>query len=230
MDGQDRGVSISGSVGYGVLNLAAVDAKNAADVAGWTARGVPLSDFASVKQSPCFSGRVAYRYTREFAISLNASAFSKSTSASYSGSDTHLQLDRSVSATDITFGVAYYPALQPRGFQWYLQTTLGAIVARASANAVGEQASKQGAVTVMVPLVNSQANYTKTKTCAAFFVGADAALLGGTFLKAEGGYRIAAVGQLNADIIDFGVSGTQMSTTLFDYSGFIVSLGVGITL
>ena len=228
MEGQDRGVSVTGSGGYGIFNLAAVDAKNAADVAGWSALGVPLSNFVSVKQSPFFSGRVTYRTTREFAVSLYASTFSKSASASYRGSDTQLQLDRSVGATDITVGIAYYPAAQPYGFQWYLQTNLGVILARASANAYGEQASKQGAVTVMVPLVNSEANYRKTKTCAAFCLGADVPLSSGVFLKGEGGYRVAQVGQLNADTVDFGVPGTQISTTIFDYSGLVVSLGVGI--
>jgi hypothetical protein len=151
-------------------------------------------------------------------------------SASYSGSDTQLQLDRSVGATDITVGIAYYPSQQPYGFEWYVQTNFGAILARASANAHGQQASKQVAITVMVPLVNSEANYKRTKTCALFSVGVDVPLLSGVFLRGEGGYRVAQVGQLNGDSIDFSVSGTQMSTTLFDYSGFIVSLGVGVTL
>jgi hypothetical protein len=141
-----------------------------------------------------------------------------------------LQLERSVGATDLSLGVAYYPAVQPYFFQWYLQVNLGVILARATAKAVGTQAAKPAGDIVMVPLVDSEGKYKKTKASAAFFVGADMPLFLRVFLKGEAGYRVAQVGELDGDITRFGVQSNESSTTLFDFSGFVVSVGVGIEL
>jgi hypothetical protein len=225
---QDRTFSITGSAGYSLLSLGAVDAKNASDVVGWNALGIPVNDFASLKQSPFFSGRATYRYTRDFALSLHGSYFSKTVSSSYSGPDAVLQLDRSVSATDLMLGVAYYPDLQPYLFQWYLQANVGVILARATARAVGTQATKPGGTVVMVPLVDSEGKYKKAQTSAALFVGADMPLIRHVFIRGEAGYRVAQVGELDGDITRFGVQSNESSTTMFDFSGVLVSMGVGV--
>lgn len=227
---QDRTVSITGSAGYGLLSLGGVDAKNASDVVGWNNLGIPVSDFASVKQSPFFSGRITYRYTRDFAVSMYGSYSSKTVSSSYNGSNAVLQLDRNVGATDLSLGVSYYPAIQSYLFQWYLQVNLGVILARATAKAVGTQATKPAGFIVMVPLVDSEGKYKKAKTSAAFFVGADIPLFQQVFAKGEAGYRVAQVGELDGDITRFGVQSNEPSTTLFNFSGFVASIGVGIEL
>ena len=228
--GQDRTFSITGSVGYSLLSLGAVDAKNASDVVGWSNLGIPVSNFGSVKQSPFFSGRISYRYTRDFSVSIYGSYFSRAVSSSYDGSDAVLQLERSVGATDLSLGIAYFPAAQPYLFQWYLQVNLGVILARGTAKAVGSQAAKPADVVVMVPLVDTEGKYKKAKTSAAFCVGADMPLFQRVFLKGEAGYRVAQVGELDGDITRFGVQSNETSTTSFNFSGFVVSVGVGITL
>jgi hypothetical protein len=81
-----------------------------------------------------------------------------------------------------------------------------------------------------VPLVDSDGNCKKAKTSAAFFVGADVPLFLRVFLKGEAGYRVAQVGELDSDITRFGVQSDGSSTTLFNFSGFVVSVGVGIEL
>jgi hypothetical protein len=226
--GQDRSISIVGSAGYGFLGLEAVDEKNASDVVGWANLGIPVNDFASVKQSPFFSGRMTYRYSRDFAVSLYASYFSESVTSSYEGADATLHLDRSVAATDLSLGISYYPALQPYVLEWYVRVNLGVLLARASARALGEAATKPGGVIVMVPLVDSEGKYTKAKTSAGFFVGADVPLSRQLFLTGEAGYRVAHVGQLDGDITRSGVQSTETSSTAFDYSGILFSVGVGL--
>jgi hypothetical protein len=227
---QDRTFSISGSAGYGLLNLGSVDDKNASDVAGWSSLGIPLGGFTSLKRSPFYSARMTYRSTRDFAVSVYASYFSESVSTSYDGTDAILHLDRSVGATDLALGLAYYPPSQPYFLQWYLQANLGILMAHAAARAIGEQATKPGGVVVMVPLVDSQGEYKKTKTSASFFVGVDLPLLRGFFLNGQAGYRVSQTGQLEGDITRFGVQSSESSTTMFDFSGFLFSLGVGIEL
>jgi hypothetical protein len=225
---QDRSFSIVGSAGYGFLSLEAVDAKNASDVVGWANLGIPVNDFASVKRSPFFSGRMTYRYTRDFAVSLYGSYFSESVSSSYEGPEATLHLDRSVAATDLSLGISYYPALQPYVLEWYIRVNFGLILARASARALGEAATKPGGVIVMVPPVDSDGKYTKAKTFAGFFVGADVPLSRQIFLTGEAGYRVAQVGQLDGDITRSGVQSVEMSSTTFDYSGILLGIGLGI--
>jgi hypothetical protein len=227
---QERTFSITGSAGYSVLGLSAVDEKNASDVTGWGALGIPVSNFASVKQSPFVSGRMSYRFSRELGFSVYGSYFSKSVSSSYEGTDAMLHLDRTVGATDLSLGVAYYPASQPYFLQWYLQVNLGVIMARASTKAFGTQNTKPTDVGFTSPLVDSQGEYKKTKPIATFIIGADIPLLAGIFLRGEAGYRSAQVGQLDGDISQSGVHSNEISTTSFDFSAFVVSLGVGITL
>jgi len=228
--GQDRTFSITGSAGYSLLSLGAVDDKNASDVVGWGNLGIPVSSFSSVKQSPLFSGRISYRFSREIAFSIYGSAFSKSVSSSYDGPDAMLHLDRSVGATDLSLSVAYYPAVQPYFLQWYLQVNLGVLLARASTKAVGTQNTKPAGVGIASSLVDSEGDYKKTKPDASFSVGADVPLLAGMFLKGEAGYRFAQMGQLEGDITQYGVHSTETSTTSFDFSGFMISVGVGIEL
>ena len=228
--GQDRTFSITGSAGYGILSLSAVDAKNASDVVGWGSLGIPVNDFASVKQSLFFSGRMTYRYSRDFSVSLYGSYFSKTVYSSYDGSNAVMQLERSVGATDLSLGIAYYPRAQPYLFQWYLQVNFGVFLPRVTAKTVGTQATKPAGFIIMVPLIDTDARYKKTKTFAAFFVGADMPLFQHVFLKGEAGYRVAQMGELDGEISRFGVQNNQPSVTLFDFSGFLVSLGVGIEL
>lgn len=228
--GQDRTFSMTGSAGYSLLSLGSVDDKNASDVIGWTKLGIPVSDFASVKQSFFLSGRLTYRFSREIAFSVYASSFSTSVSSSYNGPDAVLRLERSVGATDLALGVAYFPAAQPYFLQWYLQVDLSVLLARASTKAIGTQNTKPTDIGVVSPLVDSEGDYRKTKPCAAFSVGADVPLLAGIFLNGEAGYRFAMVGQLNGDITQSGTHSSETSATSFDFSGFLVSLGIGIEL
>jgi hypothetical protein len=227
---QDRTFSITGSAGYGVLSLGAVDEKHASDVVGWTNLGIPINDFASVKPSPFFSGRMTYRYSRDFSVSLYGSYFSKTVYSSYDGSDAVLQLERSVGGTDLSLGIAYYPTAQPYLFQWYLQANFGIFMARVTAKTVGTQATKPAGFIIMVPLVDTDARYKKTKTYAAFFVGADVPLFQQVFLKGEVGYRVAQMGELDGEITRFGVQTNQPSVTVFNFSGLVASLGIGIEL
>ena len=228
--GQDRSFSITATAGYGFLSLNAVDAKNASDVEGWGRLGIPVSTFASVKHAPYVSGRITYRSSRDFSFSIYGSYFSNTVSSNHHSQDAVLQLDRSVGATDLTLGISYYPALQPYFMEWYLQAHVGVIFARARARAVGSQASKPAGVIIMIPLVDSEGIYRKTKTSALFFVGADLPLAHPLFFKGEVGYRVAQVGEMNGDIRRFDVQSSESSITVFDFSGILINIGVGFQL
>jgi hypothetical protein len=227
---QDRTFSISGSAGYSFLSLGIVDAKNASDVVGWNNLGIPVSDFPSVRQSPFFSGRLTYRSTRDLGFSVYGAYFSKSVVSAYVGPDASLQLERSVGATELSLGVTYYPAVQPYFLQWYLGVNLGVFYARASTRAFGTQSTKPSDVGISSPLVDSEGAYKETKPSVSLSVGADMPLLLGIFMKGEAGYRFSQIGQMSGDITQSGVHSIETSTTSFDFSGFLISVGVGFEL
>jgi len=220
--------SLSGSVGYAILNLKQVDADNASDVQGWNRLGIPVDLLGSVKQSGFLSARVTYRYTREFGFSLTAHDQSKEVKTSSEGADATLSLTRGVGSTDVLLGITYYPSVQPYFLEWYLEVGLGALFGRGNANAHGTQTVKVSGMPTLAPLVETDATYKKSKTAVAFSLGADARILRPFFFHLEGMYRFAPLGTLEGDIIRSGEHSTQASITEFDYSGFLISAGIGI--
>jgi hypothetical protein len=220
--------SLSGSVGYAILRLNQVDDDNRADVEGWNALGIPLGPLGSLKQSSLLSGRLAYRSNREIGFSLTVHDQSKEVTTDYEGSDAMLSLKRGVSSTDVLLGISYYPSAQPYFLEWYVEVGVGVIMGRANANAHGTQTVKVGSTTTLTPLVDTDGTYKKSRTVATFCLGAEIRILRPFFLHFEGAYRFAPLGTLNGDINRSGQHSTQDSVTEFDYSGFLISGGVGI--
>jgi len=223
---QYRKWSIAASIGYNRLNLDAVDEKNQADVDGWGNQGIPVGKFASVQRSPFYSAGVRYRYDREVAISLTASYWSKTVSSSYNGPDAALQLDRGVGSTDVVLGIAYYPTARPYFLEWYIQTSLGLVMAHATARAVGSRMQKDGPVLTPVLFVDTDGTSAKSRISAGLSMGADIRLFGGFSLTLAAGYRVAQLGVLESDITRFGQHSKEPTTIEFDYSGVLVSAGL----
>ena len=222
---QYRKWSITAAVGYNRLNLDAVDEKNQSDVDGWGNQGIPVGTFASVQRSPFYSAGVRYRYDREIAISLTASYWSKTVSSSYDGPDAVLHLDRGVGSTDVVLGIAYYPSARPYILEWYIQTSLGLAMARASARAAGSRMRKDGSVLIPVLFVDTEGTSAKSKMSVGLSMGADMRLFGGFSLTMAAGYRFAQLGILESDITRFGQLSKEPTTIEFDYSGVQVSAG-----
>jgi len=222
---QYRKWSITAAVGYNRLNLDAVDEKNQSDVDGWGNQGIPVGTFASVQRSPFYSAGVRYRYDREIAISLTASYWSKTVSSSYDGPDAVLHLDRGVGSTDVVLGIAYYPSARPYILEWYIQTSLGLAMARASARAAGSRMQKDGSVLIPVLFVDTEGTSAKSKMSVGLSMGADMRLFGGFSLTMAAGYRFAQLGILESDITRFGQLSKEPTTIEFDYSGVQVSAG-----
>jgi hypothetical protein len=227
---QYRKWSITGSVGYAVLNLDAVDNKNESDVEGWGRQGYPVGPFASVKRPLFYSTGVGYRVDREFGISLTASYWSRTVSTSYNDPYSSLLLDRGVASTDIVLGIAYYPSAQPFLLEWYIQANLGLAVARATGKAVGFQTEKTSGVTTTIQFVDTDGILKKTRTSAGLSLGANVPLFHGISLNAEAGYRFAQMGSMEGTVTRFGETTAETTTMEFNYSGFLLTVGIRLVL
>jgi len=220
--------SLSGSVGYAFLSLTQVDGDNASDVEGWNVLGIPIGPLGSLKQSTLFSARLAYRSTKEIGFSLTVHDQSKEVSTSYEGTDATLSLRRGAGSTDVLLGINYYPPEQPYFLEWYVEVGVGVIVGRANANAHGTQTVKVAGMPTLAPLVETDATYKKSRTAVAFCLGADMKIFRPIFIHFEGAYRFAPLGTLDGDVTRSGQHSTQPSVAEFDYSGLLLSGGIGI--
>jgi len=227
---QDRIWSFTASAGYAFLSLDEVDDDNSADVQGYNRMGVPVSAFESVKRSPFFAARARYRLSREFAFSLTGFYNTKKVSTSYSSPAAALSLTRSVGSTDISLGIDYIPPSQLYFLEWYVRLDATLVLARAAAEARGTQTVKVDGVPTIVLTDETRATYKKSKLGVGVCIGADVPLSRSVFLHIEGGYRLARVGALDGDITQLGEQFTEKSTIEFNYSGFLLSAGVGFTL
>jgi len=230
LNAQDRSWSISGSVGYARLSLDDVDGDNSADAEGWNRQGIPVGAFASMKWSPVFSGRVQYRLNREFAFSLTALYNSKRVTASYNSPEASLSLIRTVGSSGVSLGIAHFPSAQPYFLQWYLQVDMALTFARATAEAYGTRTVKVGGEPTLIPLAETSGTYKKSKVTVGIFLGADVPIVRPMFFRFEAGYRVAQFGKLGGDVTRFGEHTTETTTVEFDYSGFLLTAGVGMAL
>jgi len=226
--GQYRKLSVTASVGYSSLNLSEVDDKNRSDAAGWAAQGLPVSQFASLKQSPFYKAGVSYRLEREFGFSLSWSYWRKSVSASYNGPDATLSLERGVGSTDYTLGVSYYPDFQFSFLEWYFRTDIDLEFARATASATEIRTLTIQGTILPTPFVETEALYKKTKTAFGLTLGADVRIVRHVFVKGEATYRFAQLGTMEGTIYEFGVPSVETSLTNFDFSGILLSTGLRI--
>lgn len=213
-----------------MLHLNGVDAKNQSDIEGWNAQGIPVGPLESLKQSPFYTAGISYRFDREYALSLTSLYWSKTVSSSYSGTDATLQVDRGVSSTDIALGILYYPANQSSFFEWDIRTNIGLTMARATSKAAGSSLKKIGGVITLAPFVDTDATYKTNKLTVSITAGLDRQLVSNLHLKVEAGYRFAQMGTMDGDVTSFGVHTTETSTTVFDYSGILISAGLAFEI
>lgn len=220
--------TFSASVGYATLEMTAVDDDNRNDVEGFNDAGIPIGPFPLLNASPFFTGKVHYRLDREFGASLRVQYFSKEVSTRFEHPDEFLHLTRSVGATDIAGALIYYPQFQPYAFEWYIELNIALTFARARATANGEKNFKIDGQTNFVKTFDSDGNYKKSKLGVGIGTGVTMALTGPLFLRGEVSYKFAQMGTMDGTVRRFDSTTPQGTTIEFNFSGFLLSAGVGV--
>lgn len=219
---------VSASAGYSTLQMEQVNNDLQADVESWNALGIPIDAFPSLDSAPYVTLKGVYRHTREFGFSCNLSYFSKEVSTEYNGTEETLLLQRGVSSTNLLFGILYYPAAKPYFLDWYTELRLGYTFARATADGFGTETVKVNGVPETHTTLDTKATYKKSKLILGARVGAEIPLYRQLYVRAEGGYELASIGKMDGEVSRFQQSTTETTSIEFDYSGFQVSLGIGI--
>ncbi len=225
---QERTFTLSLSAGLAHMSLDQVDQDNQSDVEGWNRQGIFIGSFPSLKNAFMLSAKGSYRYDRDVAFSFSFSDASREVSTLYNTPEQTLKLVRSVGFTDATFGVVYHFPLYYDLAESYAGAEVGLMWARAHAEAYGTRTLKIVDSTETFPTLDTKGTYNATKTMVNALVGMHVRVFESLFLSAELKYKVGKVGKMDGHVTRIGSEGDETTSIEFDYSGLLITLGLGV--
>jgi hypothetical protein len=205
-----------------------VDEDNQRDIEGWNRQGVYIGSFPSIKNAFMLSLKGVYRHDRDVAVSLAVADGSREVSTSYTTPEQTLTLIRSVGFTDVTFGVLYHFPLAFHSVESYLGGEVGFMWARAQAEAYGTKTIKIVDSTQTIVTVDTKGIYKARKTMANVTAGATVWVFEPVFVRAEAQYKVGNVGKMDGHVTRTGSERDETTSIEFNYSGFLLTLGLGV--
>ncbi|HWP81370.1 MAG TPA: hypothetical protein VNN76_01820 [Bacteroidota bacterium] len=228
---QEGSWSVSASAGYAFLDFKNVDRDNASDVEGYRRAGYELPTIPSLRNAFAYGGRITYRFERDNSFSLSVLETSRKVHTSFSRPEDSLALTRSVGSTTVLLGLAQHFEPVMDLLDWYAELNVGILFGRANSTAYQTHTSKRSE-TDPAPITevtdDTKGTYRKSKLIVGAGVGAMINVFDAVVLKLEASYRFAKVGTIDGEITTFGQSRPHTTSIDFDYSGFVLGLGVGI--
>ncbi|MGB2867240.1 MAG: hypothetical protein WBD36_02215 [Bacteroidota bacterium] len=220
---------LSGLAGIGYPNLGTVNETLDRTIDYWNnAEGIPIGPFEHFGVSGQWSGKLQYRYERDFAFSLSVTEFHRTIRNSYADADYTLEFERTVGATDVMLGFSYYLPPLLRSVDTYVLVEIGETFARADAYTYSTKSRKVGADYVWDVLYDTRARYRKEKLSLTTGLGADVEIAGPFVLEMALRYKLAKVGQMDGDIQRITGTFPEPSVTEFDFSSVTLMVGLGI--
>ncbi len=189
---------------------------------------IPIGPIDHFSVAPAFGFRATYSYDRDMSVSISASYSRQTVNAAYSDAVAHLDLDRSVQTTAVMAGLAYcFPPLL-YDMEVSLGVDVGLLFARAEAVSYYSREEKSGETTVTVVYYDSEAIYKKTKLITDATAILTWRVFQPFFLKTEASYRFGNVGKMDGEVRRLQGAIQEQTLTDFNFSGFIVTVGIGI--
>ena len=226
-EGQDLTWAVRGSIGYASLAMDEVNEENRRDVQTWNELGIPLEPFSPFQSSVVFSGRLTYRFQPSFALSVSIGNSSTEVNTKYVGPRQTLSMIRSVGSTEMAVGFINYVPSWFSSVEWHAEFNVGYISAWAKSDAFGTMTIRGPDSTYTDTNVNTKGVYDRLRTFASVGLGATIRIARHFLLTAEGKYRFAKVGKMEGEATRFGET-TSETTVEFDYSGLLLSIGLGL--
>lgn len=224
--------TISGSAGIVFLNLKSVEEEGQRDIDGYHDPAVrfpdnpiPIAPYPPFGIAVAFSGRVMYRYERDFSIALSVLDYSKQIETSYRDTEAYLLLQRKVGATDIILDIGYYFPPIFYDTEWYAQVGIGRMYARAQ-SFTWEDKLKSADSVLVTPKQRSVGDFKISKLFVSISTGVDISLTSWLSLKMEGRYKFAPVGQLEGELKRFDQTAPYVTSSEFDFSSLLVTSGL----
>ena len=226
-EGQDLRWAVSGSIGYASLAMDEVNEENRTDVQTWNELGIPLEPFPPLQSSVVFSGRLTYRFQPNFALSISIGNSSTEVNTKYVGQRQTLSMIRSVGSTEMAVAFINYVPSRFSFVDWHAEFNVGYMSAWAKSDAFGTMTLGGPDSTYTVTNVDTKGAYDRLRTFASVGLGATVQIARNLLLGAEGKYRFAKMGRMEGEATRFGET-TSETTVEFDYSGLLLSIGLGL--
>lgn len=229
---QEGSWTISAGAGYAHLVLGEVNQDLVNDVQGYNDAGLYLPPFPSASPTTAYTGKLTYRADRDFSWSLSVLTAKRTVSTAWADPYDNLHLVRTIGSTTALLGIGYH---LPAGIdgEIYGETQIGFVFAKATAAAdwiktilVKDSTGADHTETVIRDDVRG--TWKKMKLAVAVAVGGTLRIAGPFFLQAEAAYRFAQIGKIDGTKTTFGVTSDQTTTINFDYSGYVLTAGIGI--
>ncbi len=224
--------TFSGSAGYAYISLSDVKADMRRDVDIYNSTGHQLPPFPSVSPALAIAGKVDYRFERDFSASLSLFHASRRVESSYENAEHSLALVRDVGSTAALLGIAQHFPAGPAG-DLYIEGQLGMLFAKATSSIDWIRTYKMtdSSLTYVTEVQDdTRGTFRKSKLIFTIACGGTLAVVSPFIVRAEAVYRFAQIGKIDGTTTKFGLNQDQTTSINFDYSGFAVTIGIGIEL
>lgn len=224
--------AVSVSSGVAFLGLKSVEEEGQKDIDGYhnpvirfPENTIPIGPYPSFGIAPVFSGRVLYRYDRDFSIALSVAGYAKQIETSYRDAEAYLLLQRKVGATDIILDVAHYFPPLVYGAELYAEIGIGKMFAYAQSYTAEDKLKSADTLTV-TPKQRSAGDFEISKLFVSVGTGIDISITSWLSLKTEARYKFAPVGRLDGELKRFDQTYPYTTTSEFDFSSLLVTSGL----
>lgn len=224
--------SFSGSVGYSYRSLSDVNNDLRRDVDGYNSVGHRLPGFPSISPAFVFTGKIGYRFERDFSGSVSVLHGSRNVRTSYKNVEHSLSLERTVGSTTAMFGIAQHFPAGPSA-DVFIEVQLGMLFARATSSIDWVRTYKltDSSLTYVTEVQDdTRGTFKKSKLVVAAAFGGTLTPVSPFILRGEVTYRFAKIGKIDGTIMKFGQTQDQTTSIDFDFSGFTFTVGLGIEL
>lgn len=221
--------TLSGGLGYALINLSAVRGDMERDVRIYNSVGHQLPPFPSPASALALNARGSYRFDREYSVSLNAYYDGRTVETSWSDTEDALSLKRRIKATVISGGLTYhFPSVVDTDL--YAELQLGMLFARATSYALWTHTEKMSdsTLTLVTETVDdTRGVFEKSKLIVSASLGGSVRLFGPFILRGELLYRLGQIGTIDGTVTKFGQTVEQTTSVDFNFSGLMVLASIG---
>ncbi len=231
---QENVFFVSGSYVRGVLSLGSVNNTLDRTVFDWNRFfGLSMEPFEHFSTLSTVTGRIGYRFDRDYEIFASYFRFDRELSNGFQGPATDgtrydLSLRRSLGSENAAVGITYFFPPLRYDAEAYISVEVGSVHGFAEANTHGTHTVKLNDADSTYVFHSADAKYSKTRMFVGVGTGASLALFPSVKVAADLVYKLAKLGKLDGTITVEQGSFEEPSISEFDFSVLLFCVGLRI--
>lgn len=233
---QEGGFSVSGSYVRGLLSLGSVNNTLDRTVFDWNRFfGLSMGPFDHFNSLATFTGRLGFRFDRDYEAFVSYFRFSEQMNNGYNGPSTdgsryNLSLERSLGSENLGLGIMYF--FPPIVFEAdaYAFIEVGRVSGFAEAKTFGTHTIKYNEADSTFIFHDVTATYAKTRMFFGVGTGVSIEVVPSVRASAELTYKLAKLGQMDGTITVESGTFNDPSISEFDFSVLLFCIGLRIDI